>query len=469
MRAAVEVDDAVALGAPHQLGGILLRRAFDEDALHGADAAVADAAYVRLECGLQMLQSPQLDVVRRVVGEVGRRRARARAEDEAEACVEADVVDQRHQLREVVVALAGEADDEVARQADARAHRAQPADRALVLQRRVAALHRGEDAVAAVLHRQVHVVDELWQLRVGVDQPLRELVGVARRVADAIDARDLGDVLEQQREVGDVGRVTHPSAVGVDVLPEQRHFPDTLVGQPGDLGQHVVERAADLLAARVRHDAVAAILAAAFHDRDERARAVDPRRRQVVELLDLREADVDLWPLLAPARLDHLRQPVQRLRAEHEVHVRRALHDGLALLARDAAADADQHALLLQVLDAAEVAEHLLLRLLAHRAGVEQDQVRLLGVGRRLVAVGRAQHVGHLVRVVLVHLAAERADVDLLRCHRASRHGLVHFCAARLNDHACACCALVGHGSLATSSARSSHTSISSPVVASTV
>ena len=36
----------------------------------------------------------------------------------------------------------------------------------------------------------------------------------------------------------------------------------------------------------------------------------------------------------------------------------------------------------LQVLDAAEVGEHLLLRLLAHRAGVEQDQVGLLGVGR---------------------------------------------------------------------------------------
>src|SRR6185503_16074974 len=32
-------------------------------------------------------------------------------------------------------------------------------------------------------------------------------------------------------------------------------------------------------------------------------------------------------------------------------------------------------------------------------------------------AFSRTEHVGHLVRVVLVHLASERADVDLLRRH----------------------------------------------------
>ncbi len=36
-------------------------------------------------------------------------------------------------------------------------------------------------------------------------------------------------------------------------------------------------------------------------------------------------------------------QTVQGLRAEHEIHVRRALDDGRALLAGDTAADADDH------------------------------------------------------------------------------------------------------------------------------
>ena len=81
----------------------------------------------------------------------------------------------------------------------------------------------------------------------------------------------------------------------------------------------------------------------------------------------------------ARARVDHLGQPVQRLRAEHEIDVRRARDDRRAFLARDAAADADQHvrALALQMLHAAEIVEDLLLRFLAHRAGVEEDDVGL--------------------------------------------------------------------------------------------
>ena len=210
----------------------------------------------------------------------------------------------------------------------------------------------------------------------------------------------------------DLDAVVHGTAVRVDVLAEQRDLAHALGGELHDLHQHVFEGPADLLAAGVRHDAVGAVLGAALHDRDEGARALGARRGQVVELLDFGEADVHLRPaLLEPCR-EQLRQPVQRLRPEHHVDVGRTLDDRRAFLAGHAAADADQHALLLEVLDAAEVGEHLLLRLLAHRAGVEEDEVGLVHVLGGLVALGGVEHVGHLVRVVLVHLAAEGFDKD---------------------------------------------------------
>ena len=146
-----------------------------------------------LDPRLQALQALELLRRRRVVGQRRRRRAGARAVDEAEAVVEADVLDQRHRPLEVVLGLAGKADDEVARDGDAGPHGAQLADRALELERGVAALHRRQDAVAAVLHRQVHVVDELGDAPVDVDQALREFLRMAGGVADALDARDLGD------------------------------------------------------------------------------------------------------------------------------------------------------------------------------------------------------------------------------------------------------------------------------------
>ena len=87
-----------------------------------------------------------------------------------------------------------------------------------------------------------------------VDQPRRELARMRRRVADALDAGDLGDVFEQLREVGELA-VVDRAAVGVHVLAEQRHFPHALLGEIGDLGQHVLERPRHFLAARVGHDA----------------------------------------------------------------------------------------------------------------------------------------------------------------------------------------------------------------------
>ena len=82
----------------------------------------------------------------------------------------------------------------------------------------------------------------------------------------------------------------------------------------------------------------------------------------------------------------------------------------------DADADHEIRPRLLQVLDASEVGEHLLLRLLAHGAGIEQQQVGLGRIVGQLIALRLAKHVHHLGGVVLVHLAAEGPDIE-------QRHG----------------------------------------------
>ena len=108
---------------------------------------------------------------------------------------------------------------------------------------------------------------------------------------------------------------------------------------------------------------------------------------------------------------------MQGLRAEHEINVRRAFDDGRTLLAGDTAADAENDfgPQLFQMFDAAQIVKDFFLRFLAHRAGIEQNHVGVVGARGRHHAVRRVQYVGHLARVVLVHLAAEGLDVVLGR------------------------------------------------------
>ena len=141
----------------------------------------------------------------------------------------------------------------------------------------------------------------------------------------------------------------------------------------------------------------------------------------MIELLDLGKADVHLRLSGRAPCLDQRGQAMQRLWPEDHVDIRRALRDRSAFLTGDATTDADHETGLceFQIAHAPEVREHFLLRLLAHRAGVEKDHVRVfrrVGLDHRVARGQRRlpQHVDHLVRVVLVHLATEGLDVELL-------------------------------------------------------
>ena len=258
------------------------------------------------------------------------------------------------------------------------------------------------------------VIDQLRQSPIRVDEALRKFARVRCRVAQTLDARHFRQILQQQREIRRLA-VAHRASIRVHVLAQQRDFLHTLAGEAGYFREHVVEAAGNFFAPGVRHDAEAAILAAAFHDRDKGGDALDSRRRHGVELLHFRKRDIDLRPAAESPCLDQLRQAMQGLRTEHDIHVRGAVDDDRTFLARHAAADADDElrTRLLQLAQAAKGVKHALLRVFPDRAGIEQDDIGQGGIVGLFERFGRVQDVGHLVRVVLVHLAAVSADIKL--------------------------------------------------------
>ena len=231
--------------------------------------------------------------------------------------------------------------------------------------------------------------------------------------SDALHTGHCGDVMNQRCQVHH-RPVGHGAGIGIDVLTQQQDLADTLARECAHLIEHRLERAADLIAARIRHDAKAAVLAAALHDRHRRPGAQRARLRQAIEFLDFRKAHVDYSAAARPELIEHLRQAVNGLRPEHQVDERRPRTDRRAFLAGDTAADADDQ-LRSQQLESAPLTEqrvHLLLCLLAHRAGVHQQHVGVRRILGRRQTHSRAQHVRHTRGIVLIHLATKGLDVE---------------------------------------------------------
>ena len=157
-----------------------------------------------------------------------------------------------------------------------------------------------------MLHGQVKVADQLRNFVIRGNQRRCELVGVAGGVADTLNARNVGHILQQGGKVGQISRDArctrdHSRAVGVDVLAQQRHFFHALVRQTSHFHQHVFKWAANLFAAGVRHHAVAAVFGASFHDADEGCGSLYPSRGQMVKFLYFGKADVYLGAILGGA------------------------------------------------------------------------------------------------------------------------------------------------------------------------
>ncbi|RMR46048.1 hypothetical protein ALP86_200055 [Pseudomonas amygdali pv. mori] len=206
------------------------------------------------------------------------------------------------------------------------------------------------------------------------------------------------------------------AAITVDVLPQQGDFTHAVFGEVDDFAQHIVKRPADFLATGVGHHAERAVFAAAFHHRYISARAIDARLGQVVEFFDFRERDVDLRQAGDTRCVDHFRQAMQGLGAEHHVHIGRAVTNGCAFLTGYAATDSDHHLGIgqLQFTPAAKLGVHPVLGTFANRAGIEQDHVGVFRASGDFQGLMFAQQIDHARAVVLVHLATVGFDIKLL-------------------------------------------------------
>ena len=265
------------------------------------------------------------------------------------------------------------------------------------------------------MHRKVEVLADLRQVANRRNQPRRHVARMRAGKPDPRDALDFVDLLQQRREVtgGVVGRL-----IVIDDLPQELDFPQAPGGGVAHFGQDLGLRPHPLVAPRVRDHAEAAVLVAAFDDRHPRThRVIAPRDAERERDVVVR-AEVDLGHVRACGLLHQHRQHPQAPRADHDIDHRRALEQRLPFLLRHAPGHHDHRVAGGVVrLDAQlpQTRVQLVLGVLAHAARVDDDDIGVAVVGRAVVP-GGIQQPGHLLRVVIVHLAAVGFD-EVLAAH----------------------------------------------------
>src|SRR5439155_16441243 len=192
------------------------------------------------------------------------------------------------------------------------------------------------------------------------------------------------------------------------------------------LGQHVVEGPRDFASARGWHDAECAVLIAAFDDCDQglgRRRPVD-----VEEVVATIFREISGHSCLAG---EHFVKVSDVSRPHHEVDPRCAFEDGLPFLLRYASANTDLHVVAtLQLAQRSKSGKHLVLGLVADRAGVQENEIRLALVVHTPVPA-QLQAAGEALAVEIIHLTAPGLDeegpvhcLDLVWTSRASASSL---------------------------------------------
>src|SRR5579883_781852 len=415
-----EVHDRVPPRPPPEERLVGARPALDQDLLHPADARCVPLPRDPLRQLHEPLHPLDLRRVRDLVGHRRLLRPGPRRVDERERAVEPDLLDDLERLLEVGLGLAREADDDVGAEREVGDRGAQPLDEREVALARVGPAHRPQDPGGAGLERQVHVLADRVALGDRGDHRLAEVLRVRAREPDPLDPLDGVAGAQELAEVGpELGREVPPPRV--HVLAEQRHLLDALGGELRHLGEDVARTPALLPPAHRRDDAVRAGRVAAhrhLHPRLERPLPVGRQRGRERAVLEPEAPARDA----RASRPEPVAEVRDRAGPEGDVDAREELEDALALRLRVAAADRDHPlgVLALAREGSAEVGGEPRVGLLADRARVEDDDVRLLGP-RRLAEPELLEQALDPLRVVGVHLAAEGRDPVAAHAAQGSR------------------------------------------------
>ena len=398
--------------AEHRL--VAAAYALDQHLLAAPDAGLVPGQGTPVDHGLEPVETLGHDVGGHEVVLHGRGAgAGPRREDERVRAVVTGVGAYGERLLEVVLGLAGEPDDDVGGHSEV-VHGGPGVRQALeVTPRGVAAPHGAQHAVAPRLQRQVQLLAHLRRGGHRLYGLGPQVLGVRTGEADAPDALDRPDgaqqIGEQRAALGEI------AAVGVHVLPEQRHLGHPGAGQLRHLGHDLVPGAAHLGAAHGRHDAEGARVVAPGLD-------VHPRR--VRQLPHGPGAELVVSRTLGCGRVEDLQHRAfvtgapqeagsagQVVRPEDDVHPPHLLLNQLAILLSETPAHRDLQPRLAvdELLQPAQGAVEAPVRVLADTARVEDDHVGVLLGGCRFQAVGHEQP-GQALGIVLVHLAPEGAN-----------------------------------------------------------
>ena len=378
---------------------------------------MGDATHERIEPPVAVLDDLDGDLV----VAVGGGRARARGVLEGVGRGEACLLDNVESGLEVLLGLAGEADDDVGGDGGL-GHNVpdlvQDAQEALGA---VGAAHGAQHPVRAGLQGHVQAGHDGLGGGHGLDDVVGEGGGVRTGEAHALDALDGAG---RPQQLGEGTAVPEADPVGVDVLAQKSHLDSALRGDGLDLGQDVAGAAVALLAAQGWHDAEGAGVVAAHGDGDPGgvgglAAGGQGGGEDLERLLEL-----DGGRGVVPGALEQGGQDVEVVGAEDDVDPGGPLDDPLPHLLGQAPGHGDLHAgaLALDGGELAQVAEEPGGGVLTHGTGVDDDDVgpAVTGVGGAGGGLGHvldAQVAGplqqprHVLGVVDVHLAAERAHV----------------------------------------------------------